>query len=101
MEFGQVDRALTDPVFFVNNSRPLIASVRPEDPIHWTQGRVRPFWSITRHDEIVAVFGQPNLSLPLKRLIVPSRPEIEQLTPRNSIKFACWTITALNRDGRL
>jgi len=29
--------------------------MRDEDRIHGTQGGVRPFWFITRHDDIVAV----------------------------------------------
>jgi len=42
---------------------------------------VRGFWSITRYDDIVAVFSQPNLFSSMRGLIIPSSPEMEQVTP--------------------
>jgi cytochrome P450 len=48
-----IDRALTDPGFFVDNDpHPLWQQLRREDPVHWTEGLVRPFWSVTRYDDI-------------------------------------------------
>lgn len=77
-----IDQALTDPGFFVDNDPHSIwRQLRREDPIHWTQGRVSPFWSITRYDDIIAVFSEPNLFTSARGLIVPSSPEMEQLTP--------------------
>jgi cholest-4-en-3-one 26-monooxygenase len=77
-----IDRALTDPGFFVNNDpHPLWQQLRREDPVHWTEGLVRPFWSVTRYDDIVAVFSEPHLFTSTRGLIVPSSPEMEQLTP--------------------
>src|SRR5208282_4518435 len=77
-----IDHALTDPGFFVDNDpHPLWRQLRREDPIHWTQGLVRPFWSVTRYDDIVAVFSEPNLFSSMRGLIVPSSPEMEALTP--------------------
>ena len=77
-----IDRALTDPGFFANHDpHPVWQQLRREDPIHWTQGLVRPFWSITRYDDIVAAFSEPNLFTSSRGLIVPSSPEMEQLTP--------------------
>jgi cytochrome P450 len=77
-----IDQALTDPGFFVDNDpHPIWRQLRRDDPIHWTQGRVSPFWSLTRYDDIVAVFSEPNLFTSTRGLIVPSSPEMEQLTP--------------------
>jgi cytochrome P450 len=77
-----IDHALTDPAFFVTNDpHPLWKRLRNEDPIHWTQGLVSPFWSITRYDDIVAVFCEPNLFTSMRGLLIPSSPEMEQLTP--------------------
>jgi cholest-4-en-3-one 26-monooxygenase len=77
-----IDRALTNPGFFANHDpHPVWQQLRREDPIHWTQGLVRPFWSITRYDDIVAAFSEPNLFTSSRGLIVPSSPEMEQLTP--------------------
>jgi cytochrome P450 len=82
MDFSLIDRALTEPGFFVNNDpHPLWRQLRHEDPVHWTQGLVRPFWSVTRYEDMVAVFGQPNLFTSTRGLIVPSSPEMEQVTP--------------------
>jgi cytochrome P450 len=77
-----IDHALTDPAFFVTNDpHPIWQRLRQEDPIHWTQGSVRPFWSITRYADIVSVFCEPNLFSSMRGLIVPSSPDMEQLTP--------------------
>ena len=82
MDLSLIDRALTDPAFFVNNDpHPLWRQLRREDPVHWTQGLVKGFWSLTRYDEIVAVFSEPNLFTSTRGLIIPSSPEMEQLTP--------------------
>src|SRR6266404_2544796 len=51
---------------------------RRPDPIHWTEGRVRPFWSITRYDHIVAAFSEPNLFTSSRGVVVPSSPELER-----------------------
>jgi cytochrome P450 len=77
-----IDRALTDPAFFANHDpHPLWQQLRRDDPVHWTEGLVRPFWSITRYDDIVAAFSEPKLFTSTRGLIVPSSPEMERLTP--------------------
>ena len=82
MDHAELDRALTNPAFFINNDpHPLWRQLRREDPVHWTQGLVGPFWSLTRYDDIVEVFSKPNLFTSTRRLIIPSSPEMEQLTP--------------------
>jgi len=82
MDLSLIDRALTDPAFFVNNDpHPLWRQLRREDPVHWTQGLVKGFWSLTRYDEMVAVFSEPNLFTSTRGLIIPSSPEMEQVTP--------------------
>ncbi len=77
-----IDHALTDSGFFVDNDpHPHWRQLRREDPIHWTRGIVSPFWSVTRYDDIIAVFSEPNLFSSMRGLIVPSSPEMEALTP--------------------
>lgn len=35
--------------------------LRHEDPVHWTEGNaVKPFWSITRHEDCVTVLDDPH-----------------------------------------
>jgi cytochrome P450 len=71
-----IDQALTDPSFFVDNDpHPIWQQLRREDPIHWTQGRVSPFWSITRYDDVIAAFSEPNLFTSTRGLFVPSSLE--------------------------
>ena len=77
-----IDRALTDPGFFANHDpHPLWQQLRREDPVHWTTGLVRPFWSVTRYDDIVQVFSEPNLFSSMRGISVPSSPEMEKVTP--------------------
>jgi cytochrome P450 len=77
-----IDRALTDPGFFADQDpHPLWRQLRREDPIHWTEGQVRPFWSITRYDDIVAAFSEPTLFTSTRGVIVPSSPAMEEMTP--------------------
>ena len=46
-----IDRALTDRGFFVDHDpHPLWQQLRREDPVHWTEGLGRPFWSLTMLD---------------------------------------------------
>jgi len=76
-----IDHALTDPGFFVDNDpHPLWRQLRREDPIHWTAGMVRPFWSLTRYEDIISVFSEPGLFCSTRGLILPSSPEMEQMT---------------------
>ena len=82
MDIEDIDRALTDPGFFVDHDpHPVWQQLRREDPVHWTQGLVRGFWSVTRYDDILSVFREPNLFTSARGLVLPSSPEMEQVTP--------------------
>ncbi|HJU11445.1 MAG TPA: cytochrome P450 [Candidatus Binataceae bacterium] len=82
MDYRYIDQSLSDPGFFVDHDpHPLWHQLRHEDPIHWTEGLVRPFWSVTRYDDIIAVVSEPNRFTSSQLISVPSSPEMEQLTP--------------------
>jgi cytochrome P450 len=82
MDHRYIDQALSDPGFFVDHDpHPLWRQLRQEDPIHWTKGLVRPFWSVTRYDDIIAVVSEPVLFSSAYLISLPSSPELEQLTP--------------------
>jgi cytochrome P450 len=82
MDYRFIDEALSDPGFFVEHDpHPLWRQLRKEDPIHWTEGLVRPFWSITRYDDIIGVVSEPALFSSAYLVSVPSSLELEQLTP--------------------
>jgi cholest-4-en-3-one 26-monooxygenase len=82
MNWAAIDNALSDPGFFVDHDpHPLWQQLRRDDPIHWTEGSGRPFWSITRYDDIIAVVSEPALFSSEYLLAIPSSPEMERVTP--------------------
>ena len=82
MDYRAIEQALSDPGFFVDHDpHPLWRQLRMEDPIHWTEGSGRPFWSITRYDDIITVVSEPTLFSSAYLISLPSSPEMEQMTP--------------------
>ncbi len=83
MDYREIDKALSDPGFFVDHDpHPLWRQLRKEDPVHWTEGGlVRGFWSVTLYDDIIAVVSAPALFTSAHLVSVPTTPELEQLTP--------------------
>ena len=82
MNYHYIDLALSDPGFFVDNdAHPLWRQLRMEDPIHWTEGLGKPFWSVTRYDDIISVVSEPTLFSSAHLISLPSSPEMEQMTP--------------------
>jgi cytochrome P450 len=80
-----MDFDLTDPECFSRQDfHPVFKRLRAEDPIHWTQGRLkRGFWSITRYEDALTAYRDP-LTFSSQRYSVglPSNQEAEQmLTP--------------------
>jgi cytochrome P450 len=82
MDNSYIDAALSDPGFFVDHDpHPLWKQLRENDPIHWTEGLEKPFWSITRYDDIIAVVSEPTLFSSAYLISLPSSPEMERMTP--------------------
>lgn len=52
-----IDDTLVNPAAYADESiHAAYGKLRAEDPVHWTQPKgFRPFWSITRHADIVAI----------------------------------------------
>ena len=83
MNSPHIDAALSDPGFFVDNDpHPLWKELRENDAIHWTEGLGRPFWSITRYDDIISVVSEQTLFSSAHLIGLPSSPEMEQVTPQ-------------------
>jgi cytochrome P450 len=73
MHWAVIDKALSDPSFFVDHDpHALWQQLRRDDPIHWTEGSGRPFWSITRYDDIIAVVSEPTRFSSGYLLAIPS-----------------------------
>lgn len=82
MDKRYIDSALSDPGFFVDHDpHPLWKELRASDPIHWTESSGKPFWSITRYDDIVAVVSEPNRFSSAYLISLPSSPDMERMTP--------------------
>jgi len=64
---------LISPVFFAQNGYPFDAwkRLRREAPVYWFDRlRGKPFWAITRYDDIVSISRQPERYLNAPRLVV-------------------------------
>ena len=82
MDFAFIDEALSDPGFFIDHDpHPLWKYLREHDPVHWTEGSGKPFWSVTRYDDIASVVSEPKLFSSAYLIGLPSSPEMEQVTP--------------------
>ncbi len=84
VEFESIDAELTDPNFHANGDPyPLWRLLRAEDPVHWTQGRLRQgFWSITRMEDCRAVFRDAIVfSSQRGGIALPNTPDMEELAP--------------------
>ncbi len=56
MDWSEIDAKLTrSPFFAFGEDHALFATLRDHAPVHLTHGGARPFWSVTRHADIVAV----------------------------------------------
>ncbi|MBV8362070.1 MAG: hypothetical protein JO189_29680 [Deltaproteobacteria bacterium] len=65
LDSKSIDRALTDLGFFVDNDpHPIWLQLRREDPVHWTEGLVRGFWSVTHYNDMVEIFADLGSSAP-------------------------------------
>jgi len=74
------DYDLTVPQAFARgNYHRIFQRLRAEDPVHWTVGRLdRGFWSITKYDDVRAIFSDPEAFCSRLGTFVPS-PEVDTI----------------------
>ncbi|HXR36473.1 MAG TPA: cytochrome P450 [Candidatus Binataceae bacterium] len=81
MTSRQDDLNLTDPEFFATGDpHQLFKRMRTEDPVHWTQGRLKHgFWSLFRHEDAYTVYrGASEIyANGIRSVGLPSSPEVE------------------------
>jgi cytochrome P450 len=100
---NQDDLDLTDPTFFASGDPDAIyRRLRRDDPVHWTKGRLSfGFWSITRYQDIKAVYLADEKSFSMQRNgpVLPPGAEFE-LT-ENSLVFRLFREGAMlgSMDG--
>ncbi|HLY58385.1 MAG TPA: cytochrome P450 [Stellaceae bacterium] len=77
----QDDYNLTDPTFFAHGDTDAIwRRLRRDDPVHWTQGRLRHgFWSVTRYEDVKSVYLRDNKTFLSQAwgASIPPAPEFE------------------------
>ncbi|MDB5707743.1 MAG: cytochrome [Sphingomonas bacterium] len=90
------DINLTNPMFFAaGDPHAIWRRLRTEDPVHWTQGRLRrKFWSITRHADVKFVLMNDHRIFSVQRAgaNLPAGPEFEN--PEDSL------FTELTQSGQ-
>ncbi|MFV2178574.1 cytochrome P450 [Actinomadura sp. LOL_016] len=62
-DWEKIDDDLTTPTFFAGTDfHATFATLRREDPVHWTKGNYeRGFWSLTRHTDVLRLLDEPEL----------------------------------------
>jgi cytochrome P450 len=97
------DVNLTDPVFFAKGDPDSIyRRLRRDDPVHWTKGRLSfGFWSITRYDDVKAVYQGDERIFSMQRNgpVLPPGAEFE--ITENSLVFRLFREGAMlgSMDG--
>jgi cholest-4-en-3-one 26-monooxygenase len=78
---NQDDINITDPTFFANGDPlGLLKRWREDDPVHWTQGRLKTgFWSITKYADAKQVFLNDNRIFSVQRFgaALPNNPALD------------------------
>ena len=77
------DTELNNPIFFTTDAyHEAFEFLRRHDPVHWTHGRNGwDFWSVTRHEDCVAVLRQPEIYCSSQGVMLPSLPPGQERTP--------------------
>jgi cytochrome P450 len=82
VDAGAIARSIVDPETYVGGvaADRLFALLRATDPVHWTEPQgVRPFWTVSKHADIVDIERQHRLFLNAPRLILATCEEEERV----------------------
>jgi hypothetical protein len=77
------DAELNTPAFFATDGyHEAFKFLRRDDPVHWTHGRNGwDFWSVTKHEDCVAVLRQPEIYCSSRGVMLPYRAAGREQTP--------------------
>ncbi len=77
------DAELNNPAFFATDGyHEAFKFLRRHDPVHWTHGRNGwDFWSVTKHEDCVAVLRQPEIYCSSRGVMLPYRAAGQEQTP--------------------
>ena len=90
-----IDDMLVNPAAFADESiHDAYTTLRRDDPVHWTQPKgFRPFWSITRHADIVAISKANDRFINRERTYIsPIEAEEWVKSTTGDTCFARWSI---------
>ncbi|TNY38410.1 cytochrome P450 [Thermomonospora catenispora] len=84
MTVQEAGRALADPTAYTDEARlhEALALLRREDPVHWVEAPgYRPFWAITKHEDVLEIERDNELFLSAPRPMLMTA-ELEELQRR-------------------
>ena len=105
MTIANVDDAIADPRTYADPSvyHELFRTLRDEDPIRWTEPSAsRPFWTVSKHADILDIEKQSNLFANAPRTLLRTRAQEEQIRKVTGSVQAVRTLVHMDEpDHRL
>lgn len=105
MPVANVDDAIANPRTYADPSayHELFRTLRSEDPIRWTEpAACRPFWTVSKHADILDIEKQPDLFANAPRTLLRTREEEEQVRKLTGSVQAVRTLVHMDEpDHRL
>lgn len=100
---GQIDRLLADPATYAQPGlyHAILDHLREHEPVRWVapEGH-RPFWIVTRHEDILAVEGDDTVFLNAPRIALrPIAFEEELARSRNGKSLLIRSMNAMDGDA--
>lgn len=101
----RIDEIITDPKTYGNETayHDAFAALRAHDPVHWTEpSEYRPFWAVTRHEDIKRVeLDAKTFANEPRQFLVTEKDEEMLLEATGSRNFAYNLVSMDNPDHRL
>lgn len=102
MQKLNIDEAIVDPKTYADPGlfQQVYTSLRKEDPVHWTKPEnYRPFWTITKHADIVEVERQSDKFLNAPRMMLFTHEEEEAIREATGGRTDSHLRTLVNMDN--
>lgn len=103
-----IDEAIVDPTTYTNSDAfdAVYTRLRAEDPVHWTEPEgFRPFWTVTKHADIVEIERQADRFLNAPRLVLVNTEEeddiFEKTNGQSRASYFRMLVNMDNPDHRL
>lgn len=103
MTSSEIDNTFTDPATYGSPQKyyDLMAKLRREDPVHWTEpDGYRPFWLVTKRDDIVEVERRIDAFINAPRIILQTIEAEEKIAEARKAEGGKHLIRSMNSiDG--